>query len=118
MKKVLLLSALATALLFLSCLSFAQVPQFPFRNVWSPVATYSQIGSQGPVSFVIGNKAYAGSGAFTNEFWEYDPSLNTWTRKADIPGEARLRAVGTKETAFLQQAFCFYSYMMLGIHRI
>ena len=30
----------------------------------------------------------------TNDFWEYDPSTNTWTQKADFGGTARNWAVG------------------------
>ena len=47
-------------------------------------------------SFVIGNKAYYGGGYDTidisgfsavskNDFWQYDPSTDTWTAKANIP---------------------------------
>jgi len=39
------------------------------------------------ISFVIGNKAYAGlghnGGTTIKDFWEYDPATETWTRKAD-----------------------------------
>jgi len=94
MRKHFLPIALTTVLVICSIFLIAQSPQFPYKNDWSPVATYSVSGSQGPVSFVIGNKAYCGTGSFTKEFWEYDPSANTWTQKADFPGDGRLRAVG------------------------
>jgi len=54
----------------------------------------------GAVGFSIGNKGYIGtgfnSGAFTyyHDFWEYDPSSNTWTQKADFGGGNRTGAVG------------------------
>ncbi|MEO1654793.1 MAG: kelch repeat-containing protein, partial [Bacteroidota bacterium] len=46
-----------------------------------------------PFAFSIGEKAYAGGGAFGNgtafreDFYEYDPNADTWTRKADHPYE-------------------------------
>jgi hypothetical protein len=53
--------------------------------------------------FVICDKAYLGTGrddvnpglaANKKDFWEYDPSLNAWTQKANFGGTARLAAVG------------------------
>lgn len=41
------------------------------------------------ISFVIGNKAYAGlgfnGGTSINDLWEYDPATINWTRKANCP---------------------------------
>ena len=31
---------------------------------------------------------------YTKDFWEYDPSTNTWTQKLDFGGTARHGAVG------------------------
>ena len=45
-------------------------------------------------------KGYIGTGiqnltyANMNDFWEYDPTANTWTQKADFAGSARYDAVG------------------------
>lgn len=48
--------------------------------------------------FVIGNKAYIGTGEtdfdISNVFIEFDPSENKWTRKADFSGDARVFAIG------------------------
>jgi hypothetical protein len=50
------------------------------------------------MSFVAGGKIYVGLGeggdfstgpATFNDLWEYDPNLDTWTRKADFPGLPR-----------------------------
>jgi len=50
------------------------------------------------VAGVIGLKAYVGMGAVSpyvepnkqfNDFWEYDTQTDTWTRKADFPGEGK-----------------------------
>lgn len=55
------------------------------------------------VVFSIGNKAYAALGRFYDgdtppaareDFWEYDPAQNTWTKKADTGGGQRLLSTG------------------------
>ncbi len=58
------------------------------------------------VGFVIGNKGYLGTGyveiygpnsttsATYDDFWEYDPATDTWTAKANVPGQPRGWAVG------------------------
>ncbi|MFI5164873.1 MAG: T9SS type A sorting domain-containing protein, partial [Bacteroidia bacterium] len=53
----------------------------------------------GQVGFSIGNKGYVGTGqctstTYANDFWEYDPSLDAWTQKANFGGTARTAAVG------------------------
>ncbi len=47
----------------------------------------------GAVGFSIGSKGYIGTGG-ADDFWEYDPILNSWTQKADFGGTARSSAVG------------------------
>jgi N-acetylneuraminic acid mutarotase len=53
-------------------------------------------------SFIIGNKAYVAleigndqfnDPAFVKEFWEYNIETDSWTRKADLPGDARRNSV-------------------------
>ena len=51
-------------------------------------------------SFVIKDKAYVGTGYIlksnwlcTNDFWQYDSAMETWTKIADFPGEARESAI-------------------------
>jgi hypothetical protein len=58
-------------------------------------------GRSSAVSFVIGSKGYVGTGTTTgttagqkNDFWEYDPSTNTWSQKANFAGSGRMRATG------------------------
>lgn len=55
------------------------------------------------VGFAIGDKGYLGTGATEpdivddqrlEDFWEYDPATDAWTRKADFGGEARIWAAG------------------------
>jgi N-acetylneuraminic acid mutarotase len=52
---------------------------------------------QWAVSFSIGSKGYVGAGfdgSFRKDFWEYDPTTNIWTRKADFGGTGRGQSVG------------------------
>jgi len=46
---------------------------------------------------LINGKGYIGTGdciGAEDDLWEYDPSTNTWTQKADFSGTARWRSVG------------------------
>ncbi len=67
----------------------------PSTNSWlarAPVATASVSYYQDAVT--IGSKGYYSTGG--NQFWEYDPAGNVWTRKADNPSfDARHFAVGS-----------------------
>ena len=62
----------------------------PATNVWTDVAPFP-VNSQVIASFVIGDKAYAGS---FQQFWRYDPQANIWERVADFPYSINARAVG------------------------
>ena len=52
--------------------------------------------------FTIGGKGYLGTGydpggitgVYGKKFWEYDPSVDSWTQKADFGGGARMDAIG------------------------
>jgi N-acetylneuraminic acid mutarotase len=50
------------------------------------------------VGFSIDGKGYIGTGEdlnnVFNDFWEYDPSTDAWTEKANVGGTARWAAVG------------------------
>lgn len=68
----------------------------PATNVWTQKADFGGVARHGAASFAIGNKGYVGVGAisypaynFNSDFWEYDPTGNTWTQKGDFPGNAR-----------------------------
>jgi len=72
----------------------------PGNNTWVNVNN-TNIPRYAPVSFVIGSKAYVttgydppGSPAYKNDLWEYNPSTDTWTAKANFPGVARYEAIG------------------------
>jgi N-acetylneuraminic acid mutarotase len=74
---------------------------FAEADYWTQKADFPGIGIDYPFSFSIGNKGYVGTGAIdapwftvTNEFWEYDPSANVWTQKANFGGNSRFAAIG------------------------
>lgn len=64
----------------------------PNSNSWSQISNF--IGSKRAdidrATFVIGNKAYVGTGsngsACFKDFYEYDPATDIWTKKTDYPG--------------------------------
>lgn len=68
------------------------------QNTWSQKANFIS-SRHGTVSFGIGNKGYFGTGNDSlwgshDDFWEFDPALNSWTQKANVPGPTRYGAVG------------------------
>src|SRR5207249_1530275 len=64
----------------------------PASNTWTQKADFGGAARNAAVSFSIGNKGYLGIGfsysslfVIYQDFWEYDLSTDTWTRKADFP---------------------------------
>lgn len=64
-------------------------------GTWTQKANYPEGKVRGPMAFSLNGKAYVGLGYRengTNEgekmdtFYEYDPVMNSWTRKHDFPG--------------------------------
>ncbi|MCH2224569.1 MAG: T9SS type A sorting domain-containing protein [Crocinitomicaceae bacterium] len=61
---------------------------------WMQRATFGSNGRHRCNSFSIGNKGYMGVGHYNGsgfnyvlaDWWEYDPATNSWTQKADYPG--------------------------------
>lgn len=75
----------------------------PITNAWTLKAPFpglptSSGGRDGGAAFSTFNKVYFGTGRddsfFERDFWEFDPSTNTWTRKKDFPGSGRFCGVG------------------------
>jgi N-acetylneuraminic acid mutarotase len=66
---------------------------------WETIAPFANSAEDssyrfGPISFSINEKGYVGLGCFPTtvnycDFKEYDPSTDTWKRKADFPGACR-----------------------------
>lgn len=70
----------------------------PASNSWTQIANFPLGKIYHSTAFVIGDKAYVGtgrltSGTYTNKFYEYNPLTNVWTAIADFPGLARRGAV-------------------------
>jgi N-acetylneuraminic acid mutarotase len=67
-------------------------------EAWTQKANFSGAPRREAVSFVIGNKAYVGTGnsatGLKKDFYTYDPSSNSWEQIADFAGSARRAAVG------------------------
>ena len=74
----------------------------PATDKWTEKSSFKGSGRDQPVSFVIGNKGYVGTGntdpfsaaTVTSDFYEYDPATDKWTTKAQVAGTARCRAFG------------------------
>jgi N-acetylneuraminic acid mutarotase len=72
-------------------------PNHSSANSWVQ-RTSLPISRNNAVAFTIGNKAYIGLGSFLgmsyyDDFYEYDPSTNVWSQKANFPAGARADAV-------------------------
>lgn len=64
----------------------------PATNNWTQKASLPGIARSGATGFSINGKGYicggisnSGSTIYYKELWEYDPILNSWSQKADIP---------------------------------
>jgi hypothetical protein len=97
MKKLIMLSLITYTLSFTNAVA---------QGAWSPRSPMPNDSAifQG-ISFSIGNYGYAGIGetnfgTYPVELWQFDPSTNSWSRKADFPGTARVSpatfVIGTK----------------------
>jgi N-acetylneuraminic acid mutarotase len=64
-------------------------------GLWKQLGDFPELGRVRAYGFTIGKKGYmlggnVGSGfnvVHVNDFWEYDPPTDKWTRKADYPGQ-------------------------------
>lgn len=90
---VLLPSCTSVFFLCISLFSFSQ------GGIWRQKQSLGLAATSryGAVSFSIGDKGYVGTGfdiSPRNDFWEYNPSTNVWTQKANLPGGVRSSATG------------------------
>lgn len=79
----------------------------PVLDSWASVATFPGLERTSSVGFAIGTKGYLGTGELmgaltgaTNDFWEYDPSLDLWTQKTNVSDSIRQEATGFSLGAF------------------
>lgn len=75
----------------------------PTTDSWTQKADFGGTARYFAVGFSIGTKGYIGTGgsykypsggSFLQDFWEYNPISNIWTRKADFGGIGRYVATG------------------------
>ena len=67
-------------------------------EVWSPIADFPGDGRVYPSTMTINAKGYVGGGVkfisgnaiYLQDFWEYDPVMNTWAQKANYPTGIRV----------------------------
>ena len=77
---------------FLSSISFGQ------ENTWEKKADFAGLKRMRAVGIAIGDYGYVGTGIDTaeqthNDWWQYDPVLDSWTQVADVPGPLRRSAI-------------------------
>ena len=67
-----------------------------FVNEWTKKPTMPAEGRHRSAGAMVGDKCYWGTGHYNagvikdfNDWWEFDPSTNSWTQKANIPGIGR-----------------------------
>jgi N-acetylneuraminic acid mutarotase len=78
---------------FISTLGFSQT-----QNYWTKKKDFTGLKRERAVAFSINGKGYVATGVDTadvvhKDLWEYDPTLDSWTQKADI-ASVRRNAVG------------------------
>jgi N-acetylneuraminic acid mutarotase len=73
----------------------------PATDKWTKIADFPGEERHFATGFAIETKGYFGAGANTsgtdiyyNDFWEYDPVMDKWTRKADFGGGGRSNPAG------------------------
>lgn len=83
-------------LLFVFCL-FMIFLNLQAQTVWTEQSNFSDV-RYAAVGFNIGEKAYLGTGSndtsLKKDWWEYDPTMDSWSQKMDLSGVARRYAVG------------------------
>ena len=73
----------------------------PNKDDWERKADFAGAARHLAVGFSLGGKGYVGTGEGSfgvdgrlKDFWEYDPTTDTWERRADFAGDARYLASG------------------------
>lgn len=102
------------------------VPAFGFD--WDQQADFGGVARHRTSALAIGNRVYFGLGHYNgagpnilfSDWWEYDPSTNSWTQKADYIGGLMYHAtgftiggigyIGTGRNDFNQVVNTFYAY--------
>ncbi len=72
------------------------------QEIWTQKDDFAGTARFGAVGFTIGDKGFVGTGfayeglidEYSVDFWEYDPSEDVWTQKADFGGTGRSHGTG------------------------
>lgn len=92
----------------------------PENDSWTKLQDFPGQARFNAVSFVIGNKAYVGTGnyrfnrwtnaTYLNDFWEYDPATDHWTQKTAVPEEGRAGALALSimDKGYIGLGFYYY----------
>lgn len=85
---------------------FCACEDYPTEQmVWTPLGDFPGTARASATGFVSGSKAYICLGRsiqgraeptsdfFLKDLWEYDSETDTWARKSDFPGAARVKAI-------------------------
>ena len=106
--------ALLTLLVFsFGFLTFAQGP-----NQWDKRLAFGGLKRERAVGFSVGNYGYIATGEDTanvthNDLWQYDPTLDIWTQKADLPASPRRNAIAF---SLGNRVFCWNNFKrFLGV---
>jgi N-acetylneuraminic acid mutarotase len=89
----------------------------PLFNAWVQIADFPGSGAFGiyfATGFSVDSKGYVcggkvGPNTYSNQLWEYKPSINQWTQRANFPGGVRYQL-----SSF---AVGYYAYVGLGANQ-
>ncbi|HEY5746989.1 MAG TPA: hypothetical protein VIU12_12980 [Chryseolinea sp.] len=90
MKKFYALAVITLSVVLFNCGDSDDTPPPDKKGSWKRLNDFPGEARNGSISFVINGKGYIGMGVtdadpFPNDFWEYDPSKDSWTQKKDFP---------------------------------
>jgi N-acetylneuraminic acid mutarotase len=76
-----------------------------YKTRWTKLADYPEGGRSSVISFSINGKGYVGygnaSGSLKNEFYEYDPLTNHWTKLTDMSSpKSNMRSAATSSKGY------------------
>ncbi|MFW6222998.1 MAG: kelch repeat-containing protein [Bacteroidota bacterium] len=86
----------------------------PGDDRWEQIDSLPAGARAGAFSFVINGKGYVGGGEVENnnprnDLWEFDPQLNKWTKKADLPitvaGQGSMKGFSIGEKGYVLATF-------------
>jgi len=80
-------------LLLFSFIVFINIPDLSASSAWNQKTHFGGVARHRGTGMAIGNKGYMGLGHYNgsgfnyikSDWWEYDPSANSWSQKADYP---------------------------------